>query len=1009
MTSNLRKPAPDRLAQALSPYRTAIARCWRTFVLAAFATAVMAGPVFASGATSYTHKSWTTQDGLPGHRVRALAQDRNGYLWLGTERGLVRFDGLRFIAWDPGGGSAASRAGVLAICAAADGSLWVSFPGLAQVDRIQGDVVTTFGPNDGSINGSARVLFQDGEGQIWAGGRGGLSAFRDGRWRRVALDSGLEENTVSTLFEDQEGHLWVNSSAGIFRQQDQTDTFDKIEAPTSIAQGFMTDANGDILVLDRDLNVHSITRRGGGSSTYKVADQSLAGQGQPDRVFVDHRGYWWLAFRGKGLARVNPKDPGDSEIFSVANGLLASDVWAVAEDRDGSVWVGTERGLTQYSAGSVRNLLGSPQLPSPRVLTVDRDGSVWVGTDGGLLRWSGEEMTHYRSQHGLRNSAISAIHADQRGAIWIGTADGLSCYWEGTFQQLPLATALKDITALTTDRNGVLWIADREKGLYRWDGHKLHDVANPADSWFQQVSSFFVDKKGRVWIGLFSGTVAVYDGHRFNYHYGEKGPPRGAVVSILEDTDHLFMIVTTNGISWIRDGPLSTAPAPDTFPIARLTAVVEAANGDLWIGAEDRIIRIGHRDRESLKQHPSSLHYTVYDDSDGLLGEVSLFAVGFPKAALDRAGHPWLITTSGIAIVYPSSTPQYPQPDVTIDMLLVDGHQIQPTSVLRLPAAISRMQLDYSAVSLRAPKKLRFQHMLEGLDSTWVDNGANHRATYSELAPGHYRFRVRAHLDGTDWPERSAALEFDVPPAYYQTYWFATACLVTLGVLGWGAWQFRVKQIRNAFALVMGERTRMAREIHDTLLQSLAGLGLHLDNVSDALTQDYSPEALKVRLKAIRRQVEESVVDARRSIWNLRAPEQAHQEFSSALRELGRRITDASALRCSFTLHGPVSPVPARVQEHILRIVQEALNNAIRHSDATAIVIDACYTERAVKVRVSDNGRGFEVDRLTHSNGHWGITFMRERAHQIGATIDIMSSPSEGTTVECSVPLLKAE
>jgi signal transduction histidine kinase len=220
----------------------------------------------------------------------------------------------------------------------------------------------------------------------------------------------------------------------------------------------------------------------------------------------------------------------------------------------------------------------------------------------------------------------------------------------------------------------------------------------------------------------------------------------------------------------------------------------------------------------------------------------------------------------------------------------------------------------------------------------------------------------------------------------------------------WSAWQFHVRQIRSRFDLVMAERTRMAREIHDTLLQSLVGLGLHLDNVSDGL-QGHSSQELKDQLKSIRKQVEDGVIDARLSILNMRKPAGPPRKLNHALRELAGRITKNTPLRLTVRVHGSASPLPAFEQEQLLRIVQEAVNNAVRHSGATGIELDAFHSDRSVKVRIRDNGRGFEVDRLAHGQGHWGITFMRERAQQIGAEIDIISSPSEGTIVECHVPL----
>ena len=980
------------------------ARWTASWILVAITIGVAVHPLSASEPISYSLRSWTTRDGLPGHLVRVFAQDRDGYLWVGTERGLARFDGFRFITWDLGGRLEGARLGVTALLAASDGSLWVSYSTVARVDRIQGNNVTTFLPSDGLIQGTIREILEDRDGQIWAGGRGGLSVFRAGSWRRVALGSALQNETVTTLFEDQRGYLWVGSTAGVFRRQGQTDTFIKVGTSPVLAQGFVTDPDGDVFVLDQHLRWGALT--GQADSSFRLKIDTPLVVGSPAGVWTDRDGYWWVAFQNKGLVRVNPKPPHSWQVFSVENGLSGNQVMALFQDREGTLWAGTEDGVTQLSAGNITNFLASGQLPVPRVLTADHNGAVWIGTHAGLVRRFNGEETLYRSRDGLLNG-VSAIHADGQGAIWIATADGLVCYRDNAFGRVPLPVELRTVSALTTDWNGRLWIADNEKGLYWWDNHTLRHIENPPGLFYQQVSSFFVDRRGRVWVGLFSGAVAVYDGREFSYPYGTEKSLPGAVVSILEDADDLFLIVTTNGLTWIRDGGPSTLSSPDTVPMSRLTAAVQSANGDLWIASEDSIIKIKREDRQSLAREPSQLRYEVYDDSDGLVGHLSLFARGYPKAALDHLGNLWVITTSGVAVVNASSTTAHFQlPDVSIDAVLADDRRLESTPDLRLPAGVSRLQLDYNAVSLRAPKKVRFQRMLEGLDEQWVDDDRERRATYAALPPGHYLFRVRARIAGADWPEDSTAWEFDVPPAFYETSWFLLACLGTLAIAGWGAWALRVRQIHTRFALVMGERSRVAREIHDTLLQSLVGLGLHLDNVSDELVQSRSSETVRGRLRSIRKQVESSVVEARQSIWNLRKPQQTWPEFCEALREVGHRVTENAPVRFTTRVHGAVSPVPGVVQEQILRIVQEAINNAVHHSEATRIRLDVYGTKRSVRVRISDDGRGFEIDQaMTHANGHWGITFMHERALQVGGQVDVMSSPAQGTTVECEVPL----
>lgn len=966
-------------------------------LIGVIALAIPAGAAEPRGAMApYARTSWTEKDGLPSQTISSIAQDRDGYLWVGTARGLVRFDGIRFVVWDRAH-LPLTNLGVPALCATSDGSVWRAYWGISRVDRIKGENVESFDAGEGLPEGTVQTLLQDHDGIVWAGGRGGVSRFRDGRWNRVDMPAGV---SVWTLYEDRGGNLWATTSAGIFRRSAGSERFRQVERLSQITLGFAEDADGTIWVIDP---LHGFKRLAGDSVMGTWGRDDL---GDAFRLFSDRAGNIWIGTNGRGLLRRGHESGGTIERYTVETGLAGNVVSSLMEDREGNLWVGTADGLTRFSAGTFAAwpvFDGASGLV--RAVAAGKDGGVWIGTRRGLIQFSNGRRRTFGYGDGLPRLMVTALHEDEHGSLWIGTAGGLVRYSHKRLRPVPSAAGLKEISAITTDRKGDVWISDRAKGIFRWHRGRLTAVAAAPDLRGKPAASMYTDRRDRVWIGFWTGTAAVCEDGRFHYYTEKDGLAGGPITAIFEDERNIW-IATTNGLSRFDGRGFSTLTARNDLPTDKLSAVVEDRAGFLWVAGNDRVIRLDRADFDRAAAHGGRVRFKLYDTSDGLRGD-PLFGQGHPNAARDGTGALWFVTTVGLYVVNPRRVAEHQTPpSVKIEDVIVNDQRFAPAPQLRLPSRVSKLQVNYTALNLRAPGKVRFRSMIEGWDADWIDNGMSRRASYTNLPPGRYRFRVNGSDEDGAWNESGPVFELLIPAAFYQTRWFLLACALALGLAAWGVWQWRIAQVRRRYSFVLTERARLARELHDTLLQSLVGLGLHLDNISDQLTLSSSVDAVKDELRRVRMQVEHYVVEARRSIWDLREPELDRQDLVARLREMTGAVTEGTCIHLNVTVHGSPRHCPATVQQQLLRIAREAVANAVRHGHPERIAIELRYDEDAVALRVVDDGRGFVPDDSVRYQGdHWGLAIMRERAQQIGARLDIASSPGHGTTVEALAPL----
>jgi signal transduction histidine kinase/ligand-binding sensor domain-containing protein len=989
--------AVERLAQ---PPRFLVAA--RRMVLAAAAVLATAGsPAYAldpaTALTEFSLRNWSESAGPFPFGVYAIAQDRDGYLWLGTRTGLIRFDGTTFTIWKGAEPLPEDRVSVLH--AARDGSLWLGFGTVGGVARIRQGSVTNFGERDGVPAGAVNALVEGDDGSMWVGTFSGVARFAGDRWERVGQAAGLPEEQVLSVHRDRSGTLRVATASGVYARRSGESTFSRTSprAVTDLVEG----PPGRIWIADPRTGFRPLAAAADDSWQPPAPDDTYG-----RALLYDRAGSLWVGTRSSGVLRVRGAGTRTAVVESLTRreGLESDEIRTLFEDRDGTLWIGTRMGLTRLSESSVR-AVGSGTGEDPYVYAVTRtpDGSVWTATAAGVWRRNRDGERNFGAASGLPGQTVTALHVDENGTLWAATTRGIARFASGRFASinLPADIRFESIRSITTDRSGALWICDSLKGLFRWSEGNLTRVdegLHPGDPYVA-----YTDRRGAVWVGFWSGGLTVYDGGRIARYSVAEGLPTATVNVIYEDAAGATWVGTAKSLARFDNGRFVTY-SQQGFPQTTVVSIAEDDRGHLWFGLGSGLLQIERSEFGRAAASPQAhLRYKIYGNEDGLPG--TLGRPGMPSATRGGDGRLWFITSVGVAVVDPDRLRERPAPGpLRVEGVTADGRFIVPVPSLELPPRTSRIEIDYSILNLAAVPRVRSRYRLEGFESAWQEAGERRQATYTNLPPGSYRFHaVSTNADG-GWNSEGAVFEFSIEPAFYQTGQFYAAAAIVLGSSVWWIWRLRLRRVKRQFDLVLAERARVAREIHDTLLQSLVGVALEFDDISSQLDPSSGP--LKTQVGRIRERVERYIREARQSIWDLRSPTLESADLLTALRDFGSAATGGSDVVFEFDVAGKPRRLGPKVEEQLLRIGQEAITNALRHGEPAVIRMELSYAPDSVLLRVSDDGRGFDPEKVVQAREvHWGVAGMQERAQQIGARFHLWSKPGAGTTVEAVASL----
>jgi signal transduction histidine kinase/ligand-binding sensor domain-containing protein len=944
------------------------------------------------GLAGYSVTTWTEKEGLPAGRIRAMAQSGEGYLWLGLETGLVRFDGLRFVRWDAGRLPAGS---VWSLLNARDSSLWIGLSSSTPIARLHNGRLTIFGAAEGLPNTLAASFYEDRGGALWAGTLSGLFRFTGQRWEHVEVaDTG--STPVIGIYEDGEGHLLAATPSGVYRRPSPDARFElvaRVAVASNVHFSFTRDRAGTVWVSDFHDGFHRLDQ-GGPTAGAK----GLRGWGV--QLLHDRRGAMWVATQGQGLWRVNPNPGAGTPTVAVAtmrDGLASEAVQALLEDREGNIWLGTPGGLQRLSSHRVTPLR---DLGVARALEAMPDGAMWVGTSSGLRRFAGGENRLFTEADGLPGSVVLALHAGPRGELWVATEMGVAIHRNGRFTRLPLPKGanLPRIFAVATAGEDV-WMRDFFSRVHHWRAGALLPVDDIPEPFRTDLRSLHTDRQGRVWFGAGDGQLAVREpGGALQV----RQLPIGGAARLYEDRQGVLWVGGDDGMSRMEGAEVVSITREQGFP-GSVKSIVEDTRGDLWVGIGTGIILLEKaRFLDAARSGDvRKLRYRFFNAADGVAGIP--IAEGTCTGQRDADGRLWFVTSAGLTIIDPDRVGPPPvMPPVRIESVTADAQKFDPQSGLFAPSRTSHLHIAFTALTLTDPTRIRFRYRLDGFDDGWVDPGNSREAVYTNLPPRQYRFVVEATNGDGVWTP-GATWNFGVKPMFYQTGWFAVVMTAMAGLVVAAVWRLRVRSVRRQFALVLAERIRMSRAIHDTLLQGLAGLALQMDDLSHTLDEP-EPGSARGRVVKIRRQVEEYIREARQSIWDLRSLRLAESDLPNALKQAGERAIGERPVALDFMVTGTPHRCAPVVEEQLLLIGQEAVNNAVQHGRATRVGVEIAYDDGHTRLRVSDDGCGFDPGALNGANGHYGLISMRERAEQVKGRVRIDSAPGRGTLVEAVVP-----
>jgi ligand-binding sensor domain-containing protein/signal transduction histidine kinase len=980
--------------------------------------------------SQYGHTAWTLRDGVFPGSIEAMAQTPDGYLWLGTEFGLLRFDGVRFVPWKFPGGEHLSDNFVAGLLAARDGSLWIGTrKGLAQW-------------KDGKLTDYAELanhpiyaLIEDRVGTIWTGTASEepdkqLCAIQSRRVQCYGDDGSLGKRVLS-LYEDANANLWVIAETGLWRWRPGPP---KLYSVLDIRGQILTVSEGNrgtLLVATSHKIKQLVDER---LKTYPLPVAHLLLQ--PKSLLRDRNGGVWIGTLDQGLVHVHQ---GRVDTFTRADGLSGNTISNMIEDREGNIWVATVSGLDRFRDLVVTTVSVAQGLSNDYVHSVlaGQDGGVWIGTLNGLNRWKDGMITIYRRHRaqaarrqasasvvrevlddGLPSNDVQALFEDSRGRIWVSATDGLAYFEDGRFARVE-APVDGSTLSIVGNSSEDLWISTVNRGLV----HLLRGRVVEAIPWRkfgvnQPAFLAFDSARGGLWLGFPRGGVSYFQDGRIRESYSTAdGLGEGRVSGLQLDRGGALWASTEGGLSRVKNGRVATLNDKNGLPCNTVLWTIEDDSLSLWLYTACGLVRIARPELEAWaanldKEPKPMIQITVFGNSDGVPGHVRGTG-STPLVAKSTDGKLWFATVDGASVIDPRQiSPNTLPPPVHIEQVSADARTYDATSQLRLPPLVRDLQVDFTALSLVAPDKVRFRYMLEGQDQDWRDAGTRRQAFYTSLPPGHYRFRVKACNNNGVWNEGGASWDFSIAPAYYQTNWFRLACVGAFVSLLWWLHRLRLRRIALQFNIRLeervGERTRIAGELHDTLLQSFQGLMLRFQTVAELLPA--RPLEAKQALEGALERADQAIHEGRDAVHDLHGGTtdavDLAQVVTAIAEEFSAEGANPNGAKFSVVEEGTsrhLRPIP---REEICRIVREALWNAFSHAQARLIQVEIIYRRTMLRLRVRDNGIGIDP-RILHqggSAGHWGLPGMRERAKRIGGQLEVWSRPSVGTEVELSIP-----
>jgi signal transduction histidine kinase/ligand-binding sensor domain-containing protein len=966
--------------------------------------------------SQYAHTAWKVRDGFSKGSIFAIAQTPDGSLWLGTDFGLLRFDGVRAVPWQPPAGQQLPGDRIHSLLVARDGTLWIAtLKGLASWKDGR---LRRYPELDGAFLGP---LVEAREGTIW------VTTSQPGRLCSVQAGNvkcyGEGSFGVSAwgLYEDRKDNLWVSAATGLWR-------WDFIHPQHYSVPGEVHNViegeSGELLLATLD-GLKQLVR----GRVQSCALPGITGRLKLNGFLRSSDGSLWVASQ-EGLLHVHR---GRTDTFGAADGLSGDNAFGGFEDREGNVWVTTTNGLDRFREYLIPTISVNQGLSTSAALAVQAtsDAAVWISTTNGVNRWLNGRVTVYgrqtatgqgarglaqRFDDGLSDSPRS-LGMDDQNRLWVATRDGMFYFNAGRF--IPVRGAPGDnIWSITSDGHGKMWVNNGTVGLFYFtpgEAAKPIPWTRFGEKGFGAQAVLPDRSNGGVWLGFWGGRAAYFKNGQVRVSYTvADGLGNGRVRDLRFGSGGDLWAGTEGGLSRIRDGRVLTLTTKNGLPCDTVHWSIEDDDHFVWLYMPCGLVRIPRSELDAWVNDPNrKVQVTTFDGFDGVR-TLSTYGGYGPRVTKAADGRIWFVTYDGISVIDPRHLPTNKlPPPVHIEQITADDKALEIATGMHLPTGVRHLDIDYTALSLAVPEKVRFRVKLEGEDKDWRELVNVRHVEYTNLPPKHYKFRVLACNNSGVWNEEGAALDFVIPPAWYQTNWFRASCVAAFLALLWAFYQYRLHQLARQFNMRMeerlGERTRIARDLHDTLLQSFQGLVFRFQGALNQLPN--RPEKAYEVLESALIAADQAIAEGRSAIQELRSGSSQESNLEQSLLATGRELASSQngehgSPPLRVIVEGTRRAERAMIREEIYRIARELLRNAYRHAQARSIEAELRYDDAAFVLIVRDDGKGIDPQVLKDRGraGHWGLRGLYERAEGMGARLDVWSEAGAGTEVRLTVP-----
>jgi ligand-binding sensor domain-containing protein/signal transduction histidine kinase len=949
--------------------------------------------------TQYSYETFQASDGLPHGAVRSITQSRDGYLWIGTERGLARFDGVKFTLFSQKNVPEMTYFGVRTLFPADDGTLWFADGGTLLKRDKDGTIRKPGFKFPSGLNHRHTItgINMDRSGSLWVGHSGfGLFRIKNGNVTHFTKTEGVGSDVILTLGKDSEGRIWIGTDKGA--------SYFSNELFTAVPINGLAEARV--------------------SSFFNTKDGRL----------------WAIANRNLYYYK-------DNKFLDLKIGLN-SPVTSICSDKHNNLWIGTDKGLFRFRDGEISDARNQNLLPDNMIsfLFEDREGNLWVCTRrGGLAVIRDTKLTNFSITEGLPHDYVNAIHEDRDGTLWVGTRGGLVNLYKGNIRTITTRDGLQSdyIRSLWRDSRGRLWIGTSGSGIQYFENGRIYRL-NPKPNQFLDIISISETPDGRVWFGTNQNNLLFYFTNNQITEFGEiTSNPLATTRVLSRDPDGSILIGTGAGLYRLAGERISSVIDGLEFPAVSVRSLYRDNEGDLWIGTSSvglyrihkqklkfytekqglydngitqiqidlkgnlwlgsraGIFRINRKNFDLLDQGSiGRLSYTAYDSSSGIL-EWKCVLDGRYTGIEEPHAKLYFPTDRGMIMVDTEQLAEISLPPVVHIEEVRSGNRVVENRTI--PPGRGDLEIHYTGLNFTAPEKIRFRYMLEGFDQSWMEADTRRVAYYTNLPHGNYRFRVLAANNDGVWNSQGATLELYIKPYFYQTYWFYLLCLACLISLALLAYRYRLKVMEAHYGSVIAERSRIAREIHDTILQGVAGMVFKLEAVKQTMVE--SPHSARESLDRILQEADKSMAEMRKSIWDIRTRSTERENLTGKISKILKEQTSAYSINSSLKIEGAPRQLPQAVESNLLGVVQEALSNVVKHSNAQHVHVRLDLDPHYVMLSVEDDGKGFIAEEITARDHHFGILGMQERAELIGGRLTVQSRKGAGTQILIVVPL----